>query len=104
MPRRLRIATGGLVYHALNRRVGRLTLFETERDYLAFERILEEAIARTGIRLLAYCLMPNDWHLLLGRATTRHCQKPYAGGPGRTPTLACRPSERRHRAAVPGAL
>jgi putative transposase len=65
MPRRPRIATGGLVYHVLNRRVGRLPLFATDRDYLAFERVLEAAIARTGIRLLAYCVMPNHWHLLL---------------------------------------
>lgn len=65
MPRRPRVATGGLVYHVLNRRVGRAPLFETEKDYTAFERILEEAIARTGMRLLAYCLMPNHWHLLL---------------------------------------
>ena len=65
MPRRPRIATGGLVYHVLNRRVGRLPLFETDRDYLAFERVLEAAISRTGIRLLGYCVMPNHWHLLL---------------------------------------
>ena len=65
MPRRPRVATGGLVYHVLNRRVGRLPLFEQEPDYAAFERILEEAIARSGIRLSAYCLMPNHWHLLL---------------------------------------
>jgi putative transposase len=65
MPRRPRIATGGLVYHVLNRRVSRLPLFDTERDYAAFERILEEAIARSGIRLAAYCVMPNHWHLLL---------------------------------------
>jgi putative transposase len=65
MPRRPRIATGGLVYHVLNRRVARLPLFETERDYVAFERVLEESIARTGIRLSAYCVMPNHWHLLL---------------------------------------
>ena len=65
MPRRPRIATGGLVYHVLNRRVGRLPLFDTNQDYVAFERVLEETIARTGIRLLAYCVMPNHWHLLL---------------------------------------
>ena len=65
MPRRPRIATGGLVYHVLNRRVGRLPLFDTNQDYVAFERVLEEAVARTGIRLLAYCVMPNHWHLLL---------------------------------------
>jgi putative transposase len=65
VPRRPRIATGGLVYHVLNRRVGRLALFETNGDYAAFERTLEEAIAHSRIRLLAYCLMPNHWHLLL---------------------------------------
>lgn len=65
MPRRPRIATGGLVYHVLNRRVGRQLLFEKDTDYVAFERILEEAVARSGIRLTAYCVMPNHWHLLL---------------------------------------
>lgn len=65
MPRRPRIATGGLVYHVLNRRIGRLPLFDTDRDYAAFERILGEVVERTGIRLTAYCLMPNHWHLLL---------------------------------------
>ena len=65
MPRRLRIATGGLAYHVLNRRVGRLPLFETPADYAAFETILQQAVAQTRIRIAAYCLMPNHWHLLL---------------------------------------
>lgn len=65
MPRRPRLATGGLAYHVLNRRVGRLPLFETPGDYRAFETILQEAVAQTRIRLAAYCLMPNHWHLLL---------------------------------------
>lgn len=65
MPRRPRVATGDIIYHVLNRRAGRLPLFETDGDYRAFERILAEAVARGGIRLLAYCLMPNHWHLLL---------------------------------------
>lgn len=54
-----------MAYHVLNRRVARLPLFDTDGDYAAFERILEEAIRRTGIRLSAYCVMPNHWHLLL---------------------------------------
>ena len=65
MPRRPRFATGGLAYHVLNRRVGRLSLFEKPGDYLAFEKILREAHDRTGLRIAAYCLMPNHWHLLL---------------------------------------
>ena len=49
----------------LNRRVGRLSLFEKPADYLAFEKILSEAHEFTGVRISAYCLMPNHWHLLL---------------------------------------
>jgi putative transposase len=65
MPRRPRLAAGDLAYHILNRRVGRLPLFEKAADYTAFEKILADAHARTGIRIAAYCLMPNHWHLLL---------------------------------------
>jgi len=65
IPRRPRVATGGLAFHVLNRRVGRLPLFEKPADYAAFERILEEAYEDTHVRLAAYCLRPNHWHLLL---------------------------------------
>lgn len=65
MPRRPRLAAGDLAYHVLNRRVGRLPLFEKPADYTAFEQILAQAHAQTRIRIAAYCLMPNHWHLLL---------------------------------------
>ena len=65
MPRRPRASTGKFVYHALNRAVGRATLFECERDYAAFVRVLDQAVERTGTRLLGWCAMPNHWHLLL---------------------------------------
>ena len=29
------------------------------------ERVLEEALERTRTRLLAYCIMPNHWHLIV---------------------------------------
>ncbi len=41
MPRRLRVLTGGLAYHVLNRAVGRGVLFEDDNDYLAMERVIE---------------------------------------------------------------
>jgi putative transposase len=53
------------VYHALNRAVARLPLFEKEGDYEAFERVVREALAKHPIRVLAYCLMPNHWHFVL---------------------------------------
>jgi len=65
MPRRPRIAPGGLAYHVLNRAVARLPLFRKPADYEAFERILAEALARHPTRLLAYCVMPNHWHFVL---------------------------------------
>lgn len=34
-------------------------------DYAAFERILAETQARIPMRILAWCLMPNHWHLVL---------------------------------------
>jgi putative transposase len=65
MPRRPRLVAGALAYHILNRRVGRLPLFEGPADYAAFERVLTEAQAHTRLRIVAYCLMPTHWHLLL---------------------------------------
>ena len=65
MPRRARVAPGGIVYHALNRGNGRNDLFHRPDDYSAFERIIAEARDRFPIRLLAYCLMPNHWHMVL---------------------------------------
>jgi putative transposase len=65
MPRQARQIPGGLVYHVMNRGVARLNLFEKEADYQAFEQVLTEAMAKHPTRLLAYCLMPNHWHMLL---------------------------------------
>jgi len=46
-------------------RVSHLPHHEKPLDYAAFEPILAEAHARTKCRIVAYCLMPNHWHLLL---------------------------------------
>jgi putative transposase len=56
---------GGFVYHAINRAVARLPLFQKQGDYAAFERVLAEAMDKHPIRLVGYCLMPNHWHLVL---------------------------------------
>ena len=69
MPRRPRQCPPGYVYHVLNRGVGRMTLFDDEQDYAAFERVLmrtrERLAGVAGVELFAYCLMPNHWHLLV---------------------------------------
>jgi putative transposase len=61
-----RAAEGGLIYHALNCANARSAIFDDDDgDYAAFERALAQAGARYEIRLLAYCAMPNHFHLLL---------------------------------------
>jgi len=56
---------GGYAYHVINRGVGRMTLFEDDDDYAAFERVMTECQQRLPMRLLGYCLMPNHWHLVV---------------------------------------
>jgi putative transposase len=65
MSRPLRAAIGGIVYHVLNRANARMTIFDADGDYAAFEDILDAARQRTGTRLLTYCAMPNHWHLVV---------------------------------------
>lgn len=65
MPRTARVAPGGMVFHVLNRGVGRMQIFDHERDYAAFRRVVEETLRVAPIRICAYCWMPNHWHFVL---------------------------------------
>jgi putative transposase len=65
MPRRLRFASGGYVYHVLNRAVARERIFAKKRDYEAFEEVLVQAKQRVPMRLLAWSALPSHWHLVL---------------------------------------
>ena len=56
---------GGMVYHVLNRANARMQIFDNGGDYELFEQVLAEAHDRVAMRTLAYCLMPNHWHLVL---------------------------------------
>ena len=65
MPRISRIAPGGMVYHVLNRGVGRQNLFKKPTDYAAFENAVEETLDKVSMRICGYCVMPNHWHFVL---------------------------------------
>lgn len=56
---------GNVIYHVINRGVGRWKIFYDDGDYLAFEKALAEAHERVPVRIIAYCLMGNHFHLLL---------------------------------------
>ena len=64
MGRPKRTAESGLIYHVWNRANAKMSIFEKDEDYEAFERIVDEAKERTEMRIVAYCLMRN--HFLCG--------------------------------------
>lgn len=65
MGRGRRVDVGGMVYHVLNRANFRSRLFRGASHYQEFLTILEEGLKYVPMRILAYCLMPNHWHLVL---------------------------------------
>jgi len=65
MPRLARVDVADHAYHVINRAVGRMRIFDTDEDYTLFESLLAKTQKETGMCILAYCLMPNHWHLVL---------------------------------------
>jgi len=65
MARPKRIVPGGFCYHVLNRGNARQQVFHKPADYAAFIGLFDEAQDRCPTRILAYCLMPNHFHLVL---------------------------------------
>jgi len=49
----------------INRAVARLTLFEKESDYEAFDRVLALAYSRVPLPIYSYIVMPNHWHFVV---------------------------------------
>lgn len=65
MPRTARASVGDVIYHVLNRGNGRMRIFHKEKDYVAFLALIALACQRIPMRVLAVCLMPNHFHLVL---------------------------------------
>jgi putative transposase len=65
MPRIARIAPGGMLFHVLNRGVGKMRIFRSADDYEAFGRVVEETLVLAPMRICAFCWMPNHWHFVL---------------------------------------
>ena len=54
-------------YHVMNRGNNRATIFTSQRDYAAFIRHMHQAQGHVQVRILAACLMPNHFHLVLAQ-------------------------------------
>ncbi len=65
MPRTARAAVANMAYHVINRGNAKATVFHDDDDFAAFVRLIGEASERIAMRLAAYCVMPNHFHLVL---------------------------------------
>ena len=65
MPRKLRVEYPGAIYHVINRGDRREPIFKDNVDHRRFLETLAEACGKTDWQVLAYCLMPNHFHLVV---------------------------------------
>lgn len=65
MARPLRVEWADAAYHVMARGNERKAIYRDDQDRRRFLEALAEMVERFGVRLQAYCLMPNHYHLLL---------------------------------------
>jgi REP element-mobilizing transposase RayT len=65
MARKIRLEYPGAVYHVMCRGDRREAIFLNDKDRWRFLETLAEACGRSGMRVHAYVLMTNHYHLLL---------------------------------------
>jgi REP element-mobilizing transposase RayT len=69
MPRRLRVLVEGLTYHVYNR-VGRGEApFKLEDEAERFWSLMHKVKKRDGLAVMAWCIMPNHYHLAVRTAS-----------------------------------
>ncbi len=65
MARPLRVEFDGAYYHVMNRALERHRIFESERDHEYFLTLLSDITERWDVKIFAYCLMGNHYHLFV---------------------------------------
>ena len=65
MPRRARNLEPGNYYHLYNRGNNCQNIFFERDNYLYFLRQFRYYVAETAVQVVAYCLMPNHYHILI---------------------------------------
>lgn len=65
MTRPLRIEYPGAWYHVMNRGRRGENIFSDKRDYEVFINLLKETAELWNVKITAYCLMSNHYHILL---------------------------------------
>lgn len=64
MGRMNRVVVPGIPHHITQRGVRREQVFFRHDDYTLFANLLRHFLKKTELRILAWCLMPNHYHLL----------------------------------------
>ena len=65
MPYRRTQFVAGEYYHLYNRGIDRQLIFLERENYLFFLRRWQTYVSNAEVELVAYCLMPNHYHLLV---------------------------------------
>ena len=65
MSRRQEVFAAGNYYNAFNRGVNRERIFFSNDNFLYCIRLLKKYVKSMSVTIVAYCLMPNHYHLLL---------------------------------------
>jgi putative transposase len=66
MARQLRVEFHGALYHVLSRGNERNLIFRNDSDRDLFIKTLEESAELAGVEVIAYVLMDNHYHLIIG--------------------------------------
>ena len=65
MGRTNRVVIPGIPHHITQRGVRRQQVFFSHDDYTLFTNLLRHFLKKTDLRVLAWCLMPNHYHILV---------------------------------------
>lgn len=95
LPRR---TLGPGYFHVSNRTHQRLPMFVRPADYRAFLTVLTDALGRYPVDLIAFCILPTHWHLVLGPAGIPVLSR-FARWVSATHAIRCRISRDRTKAA-----
>ena len=65
MSRAARGLVDGFIYHVINRGNNKQKIFQKDQDYRVFVDLMKEGKGLYPVDILAYCVMPNHFHMVL---------------------------------------
>lgn len=72
MPRAARNVIDGFFYHVLNRGNCKQTIFHKDGDFEAFLELMKKAKELFPVNIMAFCLMPNHYHILVASLVAKN--------------------------------